>query len=120
MSRWLSGMPFRTQLTLWWALAFGLLLAVANLTIYGSFNVYLRRDLDRKVRTVAATELASSTDGAGIHLHPLAKDALANGEFADTFVQILAADGSVQLASQAIRDLPPLVNHDLVLAALAG
>ena len=65
MSRWLSGMPFRTQLTLWWALAFGLLLAVANLTIYGSFNVYLRRDLDRKVRTVAATELASSTDGAG-------------------------------------------------------
>lgn len=120
MIRWLSRVPFRGQLTLWWALAFGLLLAVANLTIYGVFNVYLRRDLDRKVRTVAATELASSTDGAGIHLHPLAKDALANGEFADTFVQILAADGSVQLASQAIRDLPALVNHDLVLAALAG
>ena len=120
MIRWLSQRPFRSQLTLWWALAFGLLLAAANLTIYGAFNVYLRRDLDRKVRTVAATELASSTDGAGIHLHPLAKDALGNGEFSDTFVQILAADGSVRLASQTIRDLPPLVDRDLVLAALDG
>ena len=107
--RWVSRMPFRAQLTLWWALAFGLLLAVANLAIYSAFKVYLDGDLDRKVRTVAATELASSTDGAGIHLHPLAKDALGEGEFADTFVQILGADGTVRLASPSIRDLPPLV-----------
>ena len=66
-------MPFRRQLTLWWALAFGLLLAVANLAIYSAFDAYLKRDLDRKVRTVAAAELASSSDGAGIHLHPLPK-----------------------------------------------
>ena len=99
-------MPFRVQLTLWWALAFGLLLAVANVAIYTAFDVYLRRDLDRKVRTVAAAELASSTDGAGIHLHPLPKEALAEGEFADTFVQILSVDGTVRLASPAIRHLP--------------
>ena len=85
MRRWVARLPFRGQLTFWWSLAFGLLLAVANLAIYAAFDIYLRRDLDRKVRTVAATELASSTDGPGIHLHPLATDALAEGEFADTF-----------------------------------
>jgi signal transduction histidine kinase len=118
--RWVSRMPFRTQLTLWWAPAFGLLLAVANLAIYSAFKVYLDGDLDRKVRTVAATELASSTDGAGIHLHPLATDALGEGEFADTFVQILGADGTVRLTSPSIRDLPPLVPRELVQAALDG
>ena len=120
MIRWGARMPFRMQLTLWWALAFGLLLAVANVAIYTAFDVYLRRDLDRKVRTVAAAELASSTDGAGIHLHPLPKEALAEGEFADTFVQILSVDGTVRLASPAIRDLPALVGHDQVQAALDG
>ena len=108
------------QLTLWWALAFGLLLAMANLAIYAAFDAYLRRDLDRKVRTVAAAELASSTDGPGLHLHPLPKEALADGEFADTFVQILSVDGSVRLASPAIRHLPALVGHDQVQSALDG
>jgi signal transduction histidine kinase len=118
--RWVARMPFRAQVTLWWALAFGLLLAVANLAIYSAFKVYLGGDLDRKVRTIAATEVASSTDGPGVHLHPLAKDALADGEFADTFVQILAADGLVRLASPAIRQLPPLVSREVVAAALDG
>jgi two-component system, OmpR family, sensor kinase len=118
--RWGMRMPFRLQLTLWWAAAFGLLLAVANIAIYTAFDGYLRRDLDRKVRTVAAAELASSTDGAGIHLHPLPKDALAEGEFADTFVQILSVDGSVRLASPAVRDLPALVGQAQVQAAMDG
>lgn len=113
-------MPFRVQLTLWWALAFGLLLAVANGAIYAAFDVYLRRDMDRKVRTVAAAELASSTDGAGIHLHPLPKEALGDGEFADTFVQFLSADGTVRLASPAIRDLPALIGPAEVQVALDG
>src|SRR5688572_23831546 len=113
-------MPFRVQLTVWWALAFGLLLAVANVAIYTAFDVYLRRDLDRKVRTVAAAELASSSDGPGIHLHPVPKEALAEGEFADTFVQILSDDGTVRLSSPAIRHLPALIGYDQVLAALDG
>ena len=120
MIRWGAHMSFRAQLTLWWALAFGLLLAVANAAIYTAFDIYLRRDLDRKVRTVAATELASSTDGGGIHLHPLPREALGNGDFTDTFVQFLAADGAVRLASPAISDLPPLVGLDQVKAALDG
>jgi two-component system OmpR family sensor kinase len=113
-------LPFRAELTLWWAAAFGLLLAAANASIYGAFDAYLRSDLDRKVRTVAATELASSTDGPGIHLHPIATDALGAGEFADTFVQILGVDGTVRLASPAIRDSPPLVTREVMLAALDG
>ncbi len=120
MTRWGARMPFRVQLTLWWALAFGLLLAAANVAIYTAFDVYLRRDLDRKVRTVAAAEIASSTDGAGIHLHPLPTEALADGEFSDTFVQILAADGTVRLASPTIEDLPALVGPEVVRAALNG
>jgi signal transduction histidine kinase len=113
-------LPFRGQLTLAWAGAFGLLLAVANIAIYGAFHAYLRGDLDRKVRTVAATELASATDGPGIHLHPIAADALAEGEFADTFVQFLGADGSVRLASPVLRGRPALVTQDVLQAALQG
>ena len=120
MIRWAARVPFRLQLTLWWAAAFGLLLAVANATIYAAFDAYLRRDLDQKVRIVAAAELASSTDGPGIHLHPVPKQALTAGESADTFVQILSADGTVRLASAAIRHLPALVEPDQLRAALAG
>ena len=120
MRTWLRRMPFRLQLTLWWSVAFGLLLAAASLAIYSAFNVYLQRDFDRKVRTVAAAELASSTDGPSIHLHPVPKDALADGEVADTFVQILSADGAVRLASPAIRDLPALVAPGDVQSALNG
>lgn len=120
MTRLLKRLSFRAKLTLWWALAFGLLLAVANVAIYTVFELYLARDLDRKVRTVAATELASSTDGPGIHLHEFTRDALSGGEFADKFVQIFGADGRVRLASQAIRDSPPLVDRDLIVAALEG
>lgn len=120
MRSWQARMPFRLQLTLWWALAFALLLAAANVAIYTAFRVYLRRDFDRKVRTVAAAELASSTDGPGIHLHPLPQDALGGGEFADMFVQILSVDGAVRLASPAIRDLPGLIAPETLQPALEG
>jgi signal transduction histidine kinase len=117
--RW-ERLPFRVQLTLWWALAFGLLLATANVAIYAAFDAYLRGDLDRKVRTVAATELASSTDGPGIHLHPLPKEQLAAGEFADTFVQILSPDGTVRLATPILRGQSALVTREQIQAAMDG
>jgi two-component system OmpR family sensor kinase len=113
-------LSFRAKLTLWWSVTFGLLLAIANLAIYLVIDVYLARDLDRKVRTVAATELASSTDGPGVHLHEFTRDALSGGEFADKFVQIFDADGRVRLASQAIRASPPLVDRNLIGSALEG
>jgi signal transduction histidine kinase len=120
MSRWARHMPFRAKLTVWWTLAFGLLLAAANLAIYAAVHSYLVRDLDLKVRTVAATELASSTDRSDIHLHELPRDALADGEYTDKFVQIFEADGRLRLSSESLRSLPALVGPDVVRAALEG
>ena len=69
MTAWPRLLTFRSRLTLRWTLAFGILLALANAAIYGTVRRYLFHDLDVKVRTVAATELASSTDRMEIHLH---------------------------------------------------
>jgi two-component system OmpR family sensor kinase len=113
-------MTFRTKLTLWWTFAFGVLLAAANLAIYTAFQTYLDHDLDLKVRTVAATELASSTDRGDIHLHELPREALGEGEYTDKFVQIFEADGRVRLFSDSLRGLPALVTPDVVREAVEG
>jgi two-component system OmpR family sensor kinase len=113
-------LSFRAKLTMWWTLGFGLLLAVANLAIYGAFRSYLESDLDLKVGTVAASELASSIDGLDIHLHEVPQGALAEGAYTEKFVQILEADGRVRLASAALRGQSPLASLDLVRAALDG
>jgi two-component system OmpR family sensor kinase len=120
MTGWPRPVSFRTKLTLWWTLVFGLLLAAANLAVYTAFRDYLARDLDLKVRTVAATELGSSTDGVTIHLHELPKEALATGEYTDKFVQIFEADGRLRLFSASLRGVPPLVGPAVVRAALEG
>jgi signal transduction histidine kinase len=119
MSAW-SRITFRSKLTLWWTVAFGLLLAAANLAVYMAFRTYLARDLDLKVRTVAATELGSSTDGITIHLHELPKEALAHGEYTDKFVQIFEADGRLRLFSASLRGVPALVPPGVVRAAIDG
>jgi signal transduction histidine kinase len=120
MNRWPPRLTFRARLTVWWTLGFGLLLAAASLAIYAAFRTYLDRDLDLKVRTVAATELASSTDAANIHLHEMPRAALAGGEYTDKFVQIFEADGRVRLRSESLRGLPALVAPDVLRAALDG
>ena len=68
-------LSFRTRLTLRWMLAFGLVLALAHLAVYVGARAYLRRDLDAQLRTLAGTELASSSDGDGPHLHEFPADA---------------------------------------------
>jgi signal transduction histidine kinase len=120
MSAWARRITFRAKLTLWWTVAFGLLLAAANLAVYMAFRTYLARDLDLKVRTVAATELGSSTDGPTIHLHELPKEALAHGEYTDKFVQIFEADGRLRLCSASLRGVPALVPPEVVRAAIEG
>lgn len=120
MTLWLRRVTFRAKLTLWWTLVFGLLLAAANLAVYMAFRTYLARDLDLKVRTVAATELGSSTDGITIHLHELPKEALATGEYTNKFVQIFEADGRLRLFSASLRGVPSLVPASVVRAALDG
>ena len=111
---------FRARLTLWWTLGFGLILAAADSAVYTAFRGYLGRDLDLKVRTVAATELGSSTDGPTVHLHELPSEALARGEYTDKFVQIFDATGGLHLSSASLRGAAPLVAPDIVRAALEG
>jgi signal transduction histidine kinase len=120
MMRWPRRGTFRMTLTLWWTAGFGLLLAAASTAVYAAFATYLDRDLDLKVRTVAATELGSSTDGPTVHLHELPMDALARGEYTDKFVQIFDANGRLHLSSASLIGTPALVPADVVKAALAG
>jgi two-component system OmpR family sensor kinase len=120
MTRWFQRMSFRSTLTVWWTLAFGLLMALANLAVYAAFRTYLEGDLDLKVRTVAATEVASSTDGLDIHLHEVPRGALAEGEYTEKFVQVFEADGRLRLFSESLQGQPPLAGPDLVRAALDG
>jgi signal transduction histidine kinase len=115
-----GGMSFRARLALRWITAFAVLLAATNIVIYLAAHAYLYRDLDLKVRTVAATELASSTDRRDIHLHELPAEALGEGEFADKFVQIFDEKGALLLASAQLAGVPPLVGAATMAEALAG
>jgi signal transduction histidine kinase len=120
LMRWLRSATFRTKLTVWWTAGFGLLLAAANMAVYTAFGTYLDRDLDLKVRTVAATELGSSTDGPAVHLHELPREALARGEYTDKFVQIFDAHGALHLSSASLLGASALVPPAVVRAALDG
>ncbi|MCC7032247.1 MAG: HAMP domain-containing protein [Acidobacteria bacterium] len=112
---------FRARLTLRWTLAVGVLLGMANLVVYGGARLYLDRWLDRHVRTVAATEAASSTDGLGdVHLHEAPFGQLQGGAFTEKFVQIFNGDGRLVLQSTALGSQPPLVEPGVIAEALAG
>ncbi len=87
-------LSLRTQLTLRWTLAFGLVLTLALLLVFIGARTFGYAALDLHLRTVAATELASSTDqGAQIHLHEFPVGALNDREFAPKFSLIYDANG---------------------------
>lgn len=121
----MTGLPrvesFRARLTLRWTIAVGLLLAVANGLIYVAASLYLHRWLDENVRTVAATEAASSTDGlTDVHLHETAYAQLGPGRFSEKFVQIFDSAGQLVLQSTALAGQPAVVPPEVVTQALAG
>lgn len=113
-------LSFRTRLALHWTAVFGVLLATALAAVYAGSRTYGYRDFDAQVRTVAATELASATDGDLLHLHEFPHAALNTPEFAGKFAQIYAADGRVYAESREIEGtglrLPPAI----IASALAG
>ncbi len=92
-------LSFRARLTLRWLAAFGLVLALAHLAVYAGARVFLRRDLDAQLRTLAGTELASSSDGDGPHLHEFPEAAQGGAEVAGKFVQLIDGRGAVLLQS---------------------
>ncbi len=104
-------LSFRGRLTLRWTAGFGALLAVTNLAIYVGTASFQRRDLDAQLRTLAATELASSVDEyRGVHIHEFPAGSLAGGEYADKLAQLLTADGRVLHALPSSLAATPLLD----------
>jgi two-component system OmpR family sensor kinase len=112
-------LSFRARLTLRWTLVFAGMLAIASVAIYAAYGLFIRHELDTQVRTLAATELASSLDGTAMHLHEMPVASLNNAEHAAKVVQLLDADGRVLLQTPW-SGLPPLIAGDLLRAAAAG
>lgn len=112
---------FRARLTLRWTLAVALLLGAANLVVYLGSQRYLYQWLDHNVRTIAATEAASSTDGLeDVHLHESAFAQLDSGAFTEKFVQIFDSDHRLVLASTSLVDQPSLIADAMLDDAFAG
>lgn len=112
---------FRGRLTWRWTIAVGLLLGAANLTIYVAARSYLAAWLDGQVRTLAATEAASSTDGLeDVHLHEKTFAEFDAGAFTEKLVQIFDASHTLVLQTTGLERLPPVVPDEAVAAALAG
>ena len=116
-----SALSFRARLTLQWTVVFGLLLAITGLVIDAGARVFLRVDLDRKVRTLARTEAASATDGDhGVHLHDPPRGTLTDADLAPKFAQIFDERGRLVLQSSELRSTHGLVPPDAIAAALDG
>lgn len=113
-------LSFRARLTLRWTLAFGLLLGAALGIIYLASRAYAYHDLDAQIRTVAATELASSMDGEVMHLHEFPLESLGTSEFAGKFVQLYDAGGQLLDESSALRGLHFRLEPSILDAALRG
>lgn len=116
-----GGWSFRSRLTTRWTLAFGLLLALASIAIDVGARIFLREDLDRKVRTLARTEAASATDGtSGVHLHDAAQGRLTDDQLAPKFAQIFDAGGRLVLQSTEVQSGVGLIPPSAIAAALEG
>jgi two-component system OmpR family sensor kinase len=115
-------LSFRARLTLRWVVAFGLVLALAHLTVYLATRAFLTRDLDAQLRTLAGTELASAVDepGQGPHLHEIEVDAGNAGAYADKFVQLIAEQGQVLLQSPGLTARGSLVEGAHLAEAFRG
>jgi signal transduction histidine kinase len=112
---------FRGRLALRWTVAVGTLLALAHLAVYLGVRAYVERWLDHNVRTLAATEAASSTDGLGdVHLHEGPFTQLDGGGFTEKVVQIFDRTGRLVLQSTTLAGHPPVVNREQLEQAFAG
>lgn len=113
-------LSFRARLTLRWTAAFGCVLALTCLGVYGGARAFLFSDLDAQLRTLAGTELASATDGAqGIHFHEFPA-AEVDGAYAGKFAQLYDRRGTLISQSMVLADGPALVSAEMQRSALEG
>ena len=116
-----SALSFRARLTLRWTLAFGLLLACANGAVYWGVRTFAQREVDVNLRTLAATEIASSTDqGGALHLHEFSLDEVGTGEFAGKLVQYYDMAGAVVVQSAALQRDQRLLDQEAFARAARG
>ena len=113
-------LSFSTRLTLRWTAAFGVLITTALAGVYAATRTYGYRFLDLHLRTIAATELAASTDQGPVHLHEFPPDLLDEGEFAPKFSRVYDSAGRTILNTGEIAAGQPLLDPGTLRLALAG
>lgn len=117
----MTPLSFRAGLTLRWTFSLGAILLVSGYGVWFAFARAAREDLDLALTTLAATELASSTDGAtGAHLHVFPTEALGRAPFRNKWTQMIGPEDQVRLASAGLEGRPPLMAPVLLAAARAG
>src|SRR5688572_32574603 len=116
-----SSLSFRTRLTVRWTAVFSCILAAASASIYAGIHSASYADLDRHLRTLAGTEVASAFDQpVSPHVHELPTTALAGGTFTEKLVQVFDASGAMVVASSGRARQLQFVGDDLIAAALRG
>ena len=101
----MSRLPIRARLTLAFALAVTLVFAGTGLFLYLRMGAELDRSLDAGLRSRAADLVALITEGS-VELEKTEVPGLAADSLSLT--QVLAADGAIDDATRAIRDVPLL------------
>jgi two-component system OmpR family sensor kinase len=115
------GLSFRARLTARWTVAFGLVLALANVAIYLGAATYGTRDFDAHLRTVAATELASVVDEyRGVHLDDFPSDLLNSIHFTGKFTQLYDRDGALLMQSPNLAGSGFLLDPAMLRRGVAG
>ncbi len=117
-----SPLGFRVRLTLRWTVVFSALLAIASVWIFVGIRATLLHAVDRQLRTLAATEVASAVDrpSSSPHLHELPVPTLAGGTFTSKVVQLFDASGHLVQALPVEKAAVPLVTEGQVRLALSG
>lgn len=111
---------FRARVTLRWTLGFSVLLAILLVLTYSTIRRTTYRDLDRELRTLAATEAASAMDGpVNPHVHEPPLIVLAGGAFTQKMSVIF--DRQHRVVASSPESIPePFVSAQAISAALAG
>jgi signal transduction histidine kinase len=112
---------FRTRLTVRWTVVFSCILAAASVSIYLGIRTASYADLDRQLRTLAGTDVASAFDQpVSPHVHEVPTTVVAGGTFAEKLVQVFGADGRLIVSSRGKAENPRLVSREMIAAGLAG
>lgn len=116
-----GALSFRTRLTLRWTIVFSGLLAAASVAIYIGIRATSYADLDRTLRTLAGTEIASAFDQpVSPHVHELPITLLAGRTFAEKIVQVFDSTGRMVVSSMGRAQNQRLIPAPIIAAGRAG